>query len=61
MARNGFTREEALKRINAQMPLSQKARLATFVIDNNGDLPHLKTQIQKLVKTLGENDVCKQI
>ncbi len=38
MERNGFTREEALKRINSQMSLDEKARLADLVIDNRGDV-----------------------
>ncbi|MDP3130659.1 MAG: dephospho-CoA kinase [Bacillota bacterium] len=36
MKRNGFTREEALRRIGAQMPLKEKCRKATHQIDNAG-------------------------
>lgn len=35
MAREGIDREEAIKRIEAQLPLDEKARRADFVIDNN--------------------------
>lgn len=35
MAREGIDREEAVKRIEAQLPLDEKARRADFVIDNN--------------------------
>lgn len=38
MERNGFTRQEALKRINSQMPLDEKAKLADVVIDNSKNL-----------------------
>lgn len=34
MQRDGLSREDALKRIDAQMPLDEKARRADFVIDN---------------------------
>jgi len=36
MERNGYTREEAVKRIDSQMPLDEKARRADVVIDNSG-------------------------
>ena len=35
MERNHFTREEAVKRIESQMPLDEKAKLADVVIDNS--------------------------
>ncbi|MDA8441472.1 MAG: dephospho-CoA kinase [Peptococcaceae bacterium] len=36
MSRDNFSREEALKRINAQMPLQDKLMFAQRVIDNSG-------------------------
>lgn len=36
MARDGFSREEALRRIHAQSPQEEKVRRATRVIDNSG-------------------------
>jgi len=41
-------KEEILKRIRCQMPLSKKARLADFVIDNNGDLKDTKSQVKQI-------------
>lgn len=38
MARNSLTREEAVRRIDSQMPLDEKARRAHIVIDNNGSM-----------------------
>lgn len=35
MARNGFTRTEALARMGSQMPLAEKRRRADFVIEND--------------------------
>ncbi|MCC6138322.1 MAG: dephospho-CoA kinase, partial [Bdellovibrionaceae bacterium] len=39
--RNGFSEEEAKKRIAAQMPLSEKIAKTPHVIFNNGTLPEL--------------------
>ncbi|MGI5920744.1 MAG: dephospho-CoA kinase [Syntrophomonadaceae bacterium] len=38
MHRNNYTREEALARINSQMPLDEKARQANVVIDNSNSI-----------------------
>lgn len=52
MARNGYSREEALERIKAQMPLAEKAARADYVIDNNGDQKALKTAVEAFLATL---------
>lgn len=39
MSRNGYTREDALARINSQMRLDDKRAYADIIIDNNGT-PH---------------------
>lgn len=38
MERNSYTREEAIMRIDAQMSLDEKARMADVVLDNRGSL-----------------------
>ncbi len=38
MKRDGFSAEDAQKRIDAQLPLDQKIQVATHIIDNNGSL-----------------------
>ena len=38
MGRNSITREDAIRRIDSQMPLDEKARRAHLVIDNNGSM-----------------------
>ena len=46
-----LSRREILKRIRSQMPLSDKVRVADFVIDNNGtrnDLRKTVTQIRRM-------------
>jgi dephospho-CoA kinase len=37
MARDGMTAAEATRRMAAQMPVAEKAKLADHVIDNTGD------------------------
>ncbi|MFL5321700.1 MAG: dephospho-CoA kinase [Myxococcaceae bacterium] len=46
MARNGFTREQAEARIESQLPLEEKRKHATWVIDNSGDLDGLRAQVE---------------
>lgn len=44
MARNSIDRATAIQRIDSQMPLEQKVKLATYVIDNSSDFH--KTELQ---------------
>lgn len=46
--RDDFSREEAIKRISTQMPLSEKVKYADFVIDNSGSLEETKRQVRKI-------------
>jgi len=48
MARDGFTRDEALSRIASQMPLSEKRMLADHVIDNSGSRERTEQQAREL-------------
>lgn len=50
-----LTRQELLKRINSQMPLYDKVRLADFIIDNSGSLRKTKGQVKSLRRTLWKN------
>ena len=45
MARNNFTREEALLRIDAQSPQAQKIARANVVIDNSASLEQTRQQV----------------
>lgn len=49
MERNGFTEEEALQRIDAQLPVKEKAALADVVIDNNGSKQDSFDQLQHIL------------
>ena len=46
MRRNGFDREEALRRIQAQPPQEEKVRRADRVIDNSGTIEATIAQVQ---------------
>ncbi len=49
MSRNGLSRKEASLRIQAQMPLPEKVKLADFVIENSGDLTTLEKRVADLI------------
>lgn len=48
----GFSKEEAIKRIESQMSLIEKATLADFVIENGGTLESLRRQVCDLVEVI---------
>lgn len=52
MERNQLTELAAKQRIASQLPMSQKKAYADVVIDNNGDLQALGTQISKALQDL---------
>lgn len=53
MARSGLTEAEVLARDARQLPAAQKRERATVVIDNDRDLPHLETQVDRALRQLG--------
>jgi dephospho-CoA kinase len=53
MARNNYTKEEAVARIQSQMPLIEKKKLADAVIDNNGSIEQTKSQLTNILKQWG--------
>jgi dephospho-CoA kinase len=52
MERDRMSRDEALARIRSQMPLSEKARLADYVIDNSGDRAITEKQVKRMYAAL---------
>lgn len=54
MKRDGLTRDEAIKRIKAQMPLREKVRFADYIIDGNKMLNMVKKQIKTVLMRLRE-------
>lgn len=47
MARNGYSTIQAQERIASQMPLEEKCRRASFIIDNTRDLAYTRKQVLK--------------
>lgn len=52
MASFHLSRHEALQRINSQLPLSDKVKLADFLIDNNSSLSQTRLQVNLLADIL---------
>lgn len=44
----GITKDEAVKRIKSQMPLTEKLKFADRVIDNNSTIEETKNQVDKI-------------
>ena len=51
-ARDHCPREAALARLRAQLPINDKLRAATHVIDNSGDLAATRQRVTELVSAL---------
>jgi dephospho-CoA kinase len=52
LARGGTTEDDARARIAAQMPLTEKAKLADFVIDNEGTLEELRARADEVLDAI---------
>ena len=52
---NHMIREEAINRINSQMPLERKKDFANIIIENNDILPKTKEQVDLLIDFLNSN------
>jgi dephospho-CoA kinase len=52
LAKKGLSKDAALKRIRAQMPITAKKNLADFLIDNNNSVRKTGTQVRQIFKTL---------
>lgn len=52
MRRDGASRAETLSRLHAQLPLAEKRKVATAIIDNDGELTATRQQVEALVGRL---------
>ncbi|MFP4078099.1 MAG: dephospho-CoA kinase [Bacillota bacterium] len=52
--RDGIDKAYALKKIEAQMPLEEKAARSDYVIDNSRDLAHTESQVKSILKKEGD-------
>ncbi|EAD0720965.1 dephospho-CoA kinase [Listeria monocytogenes] len=55
MERNNLTKEDALRRIESQMGIDEKARKADFVIDNNDSLEKTQKQVYTFIERFVKN------
>lgn len=56
MKRDGLSKAEILKRIRAQMPLSEKTKRADIVIHNDGSLDELNHEVNRLLYWLNNQE-----
>lgn len=54
MLRDGFSRQEAKKRIASQMDIEEKKKRADFIIDNTGTFEDTKQQVEKIYSRLSK-------
>jgi dephospho-CoA kinase len=52
MSRNSLTRDEAMLRIEAQMPVEKKMALADYLIDTSGTVEHSISQTKNIIEKL---------
>ena len=52
MARDGCDRDEAQRRVRAQMPIEEKRTLADHIIDNSGTREETEHQVRALYAAL---------
>ena len=52
MKRNNFTKEEALLRINAQLPQEEKIKKSDFVIYNNSTVEDLEKSVLEFIRSV---------
>lgn len=52
--RDGLSEKAARSRIDAQMPLDEKLRVADFIVDNDGSLEQTRRQVDRLCAFLRE-------
>jgi dephospho-CoA kinase len=52
IARDGCSRDEAIRRVRAQMPIEEKKPLADYVIDNGGSLADTERQVRDVLSRI---------
>ncbi|HIJ59214.1 MAG TPA: dephospho-CoA kinase [Nitrospirae bacterium] len=48
LIKRGYKEQDAINRLNSQMPYRQKNELSDFIIENNSDENHLKEEVKKI-------------
>jgi dephospho-CoA kinase len=52
MRRNSLSREEALQRIEAQMPQAEKMKYADYLVDTSGTLDETRRRVEEVWREL---------
>ena len=52
ISRDGCSRDEALRRVRAQIPIEEKKALADYVIDNSGTLEETERQVREVLSQI---------
>ena len=60
MARDGLNEEQALQRIQAQIPLATKCLWADVEIDNSRDRLVTRRQVERLVQNMNSISYCRR-
>jgi dephospho-CoA kinase len=55
MSREGYSKEEALMRIESQISIEEKRKMGSYIIDNSGTLAKLQQECERVKKEI-END-----
>lgn len=50
--RNGYSKEESIRRMASQFPIEEKRDRATWVIDNSKNLKHLQQEVENFVEII---------
>jgi len=50
--RNRYSEKESLKRIASQLPIDEKKKRATWIIDNSKNLKHLQNEVELFVEKI---------
>jgi dephospho-CoA kinase len=56
MARDGLSREEALRRVSAQLPIDEKKRRGDYVIENTGSMEDALREARRVYSAIAGGD-----
>ncbi len=57
MKRNNLDERKATDRINSQMPLKTKCKLADVIIDNSQEISNTRSQVKNIFETLNNSTI----
>ena len=52
LSKKGFSKDAAMKRMNAQMPISRKKKMADFRIDNNNSIEKTEKRVERIFRKI---------